>query len=82
MITKTIKFARPKEMTFHGRNGTGYCSGVEISRFGHEADGECMITPVNSRGVLGNCRIGIPAEALKEIGEAFLELAKKAEASA
>ena len=61
MTSKTIMFKNPDNMFYLGRNGTGYCKGVEIWAFGTNTK-EFIIQPINSKGDSARCKIEIPRE--------------------
>lgn len=54
---------------FTGRNGTMKCNGVELLGLG-ESKGETdkvMISPLTSKGAVGNCGIVVPVEAVPQM---------------
>ena len=61
---RTAQIYFEKTTTFQGRNGTFKCAGVEIMQ---THDGDAIIFPLTSKGVVGNCSITIERSALDEI---------------
>lgn len=60
---ETVHWLKDEGATFHGRNGTGACTGLDL--FLHR--GIVDLQPYTSREMLGNCNIEIPVSALPQI---------------
>ena len=72
------------ELTYFGRNGTSKCRGIEVMHMGEGIHERLMVSPINSKGIVGRCNIDLPTDPslLREVGEYLLELARETETAA
>ena len=61
-MAKIINFK--KEVEFLGRNGRFKCTGVSLS---NSFEGDIVIEPITSKGLVGRSMIEIPKENLNEL---------------
>jgi hypothetical protein len=59
-------------ITFQGRNGTGKCAGLEIGLMGHRV----CLSPITSRGKVGNCSIDVPLDKVEYLIRALQNMVK------
>ncbi len=64
---KDITWPKHQLLTFTGRNGTGYCTGIELMLFESSEMPRVMIAPITSRGAAGRCDIDIPIAKLPSL---------------
>lgn len=64
---KTTELNFNKESTSQGRNGTMRTTGIELANTGKDV----IISPINSKGQIGNCYIGIPLEDAHQLFDAL-----------
>lgn len=62
-----------EECLAQGRNGTMYCWGLEFWISGWSKD-RIRLTPINSKGLLGNCFIDLAVDDIDEICKNLQEL--------
>ena len=65
MSTSTVLWPSGRITHFHGRNGTGKMTGIEITLTKDYAD----LQPITSRGHLANCHIELDRKALGQVIE-------------
>lgn len=71
MPSRQVNYPQGSDIDSFGRNGHVRTTGCLVSAF----DGKtAQVEPINSRGDVARCRIGIAAEALGEVGAACVEL--------
>lgn len=63
-------------ITYHGRNGTGFCTGLRIFTMTVLSNPKIEIVPISSRGLTANCSVGVPVEDIPELIK-ILKLAYK-----
>ena len=74
----TITWPKCWQVVFHGRNGTGYCCGLELHHLRPTAEdgGVVDLVPLTSRGQSGNCSISIPMARLTDVIAALSSIHK------
>lgn len=78
LATKLLKrVSFPSETTYHGRNGFGRCTGVEIWH-GDPTGKNVYLQPITSRGeATGACTIQIPTNQTLEVAFALSKVLDK-----
>lgn len=72
-----IKYSDPhSNISYVGRNGTGYCKGLAIVRTDYVSHGSSItVQPINSKDRGANCFIDIPVEDVVRVANAMTKLA-------
>lgn len=65
------------DLSYIGRNGSGKCRGLSINQYSDFV----TMSPLNSKGNVGNCLIDIPTEAIPELVQRLIPLDKILEAA-
>ena len=73
LAAKNVHFTR--KVTALGRNGVMTCIGIDVWGWGTETD-SVSISPINSKGNDGRCRIEVPKEELKRVSDLLLAFSK------
>jgi hypothetical protein len=76
-MIKRIEWNMHDSVTFTGRNGTFFCTGVYLELLGlgtPESVRRLTIMPVTSKGRAGRCDIDIPVDKLDELITALTSL--------
>ena len=66
MDIKEVKFKGPS-VAYMGRNGIGSCCGVQVMIYKRTNPDYVEIYPINSKGSVARCYIGIPQENINEV---------------
>lgn len=71
-----IEWPKNEAYIFTGRNGVGFCCGVEVMPLTYGKEPKVMLSPITSYGVVGRCDMMIPIEKIPDLIRA-LRAAKK-----
>ncbi len=62
-MIETVRWKQHQNLVFFGRNGTGFCTGIEVFDY----DSVVSLTPFTSKDRLARCEIAVPVSALPEL---------------
>lgn len=69
-MIETIRWKSHERLVFLGRNGTGFCTGIELF---HD-DGVLSLQPITSKDLLARCEITMPMSALPRLIKALQQI--------